>query len=135
MNLVITPIKIGSYLVGLPYGPRGMAIAYSTVFVLWLVPLVAWITRGNVVSFREVVSTITRPVALSIVAGGLAFAARILCGQSWSALPRLVLEIGVVLVAFFGMLWFVAGQKSFYLDLLREFTKCSMVQEKRLVEA
>jgi hypothetical protein len=36
-----------------------------------------------------------------------------------SPLPRLVLESSVLLITFFGVLLFVAGQKSLYLDLLR----------------
>jgi PST family polysaccharide transporter len=36
MGLVIAPIMIVSCVVGLPYGPKGVAIAYSTVMTLWL---------------------------------------------------------------------------------------------------
>jgi hypothetical protein len=41
-----------------------------------------------------------------------------MCNQIFSALARLVLESSILLVAFFAVLLFAAGQKSFYLDLL-----------------
>src|SRR5439155_8460114 len=38
MALVIAPIMIAGYIVGLPYGPKGVAFAYSTVMLLWVIP-------------------------------------------------------------------------------------------------
>jgi len=135
MGLVIAPIMIASYFVGLPYGPTGVALAYSTVMVLWLVPLIAWITHGHVVTFRDVLLTMSRPLASSVVAGGFAFGVRIVYGHFLSVLPRLVLESAVLFVTFFGLLWFVTGQKQFYLDLFRELTRRSSAEEKGLVAA
>jgi hypothetical protein len=48
-------------------------------------------------------------------------------------LARLVLESSVLFVTFFGMLVFIGGQKSLYLDLLRELKGSSSVEEKGLV--
>jgi hypothetical protein len=50
-------------------------------------------------------------------------------------LARLVLETTVLLVAFLGILLFVAGQKSFYLDLLRGLRGPSSVKAESLVSA
>ena len=133
MGLIIAPIMIVSYILGLPYGPKGVAFAYSAVMMLWLIPLIAWAVHGTVVSFRDILLTVSRPLASSIVAGALAFGVRQACGQFLSPLPRLVLESGVVLVVFLGLLLFVAGQKAFYLDLLRGLRGDSSVKEKSLV--
>jgi PST family polysaccharide transporter len=135
MNLVITPIMIAGYVVGLPYGPRGVAFAYSAVMTLWLFPLVIWALHGTVISPRDYLLTLSRPLASSIVAGALAFGVRLACGQSLSPLPRLVLECAVLLVTFAAMLLFVTGQKSFYLDLLRGLKRPSSVEEKSLSSA
>ena len=35
MGLVIAPIMIAGYVIGLPYGPKGVALAYSAVMLLW----------------------------------------------------------------------------------------------------
>ncbi len=135
MALVIAPIMIVGYLVGLPYGPRGVALAYSAVMTAWLVPLVIWALHGTGISPRDVLLAVSRPLASSIAAAALAFAVRFFYGQGLPPLPRLVLESSVLLVAFVGILLFVAGQKVFYLDLLRGLIARPSIEKKTLVSA
>jgi PST family polysaccharide transporter len=132
MGLVIAPLLILAYLVGLPYGPKGVALAYSGTMLLWVVPVIAWSVHDTVISIWDVLLAVSRPLASSIVAGGLAFAVRSAYGQSLSPLPRLVLETAVLLITFLGMLLFAAGQKSLYLDLLRGLREPSSAKEKSL---
>lgn len=118
MGLVIAPLMILSYVVALPYGPRGVAFAYSTVMMLWVLPAIAWTVHGTVISFRDMLLTVSRPLASSLVAGAFAFGVQRFCVQL-SPLFRLTLESAVLLITFVGMLLFVTGQKVLYLDLLR----------------
>jgi PST family polysaccharide transporter len=118
MTLFIAPIMIVAYLVALPYGPNGVAFAYSAVMMLWVVPVIAWFVHGTAVSFRDVLTAACKPLASGTVAGGLALGVRLAYGHLLSPFPRLLVECSVLRVAFFGMLLFVAGQKSFYLNLL-----------------
>jgi hypothetical protein len=104
---------------GLPYGAAGVAFAYSTVMVLWMVPHVAWCVHGTAISLRDVASVVIRPLACGVVAGAAGYGGRLLCGEFFSPLSRLVLESGVLAVTFFVVLVFVAGQKALYVDLLR----------------
>jgi PST family polysaccharide transporter len=83
------------------------------------------------ISVRDVLMAVSRPLASGILAGGLAFVVRMICGQFFSPLPRLVLESGVLLAAFLGLL-LVAGQKSLYLDLLGELRRSSSRADKDL---
>lgn len=117
--LVFAPLIIVGYILGLPYGPKGVAFAYSAVMMLWVIPHIAWCIHGTVISFRDILLAASRPVASSIVAGGLALGIRLVYGHLLFPVPRLVLESTVLLVTFFGLLFFFGGQKSFYLDLLR----------------
>ena len=126
--LVFAPTLIAGYFVGLPYGPKGVAFAYSAVMALWVIPFIAWCVKGTAVSLREVLSALIRPLGFAILAGGLAFAVRVACGQFLTPLPRLVIETSVLLIAFFGLLLFVGGQKTFYLDLIREMRKPSLAE-------
>jgi O-antigen/teichoic acid export membrane protein len=119
MGLVIAPLMILSYVLGLPYGAKGVALAYSATMLLWVVPVIAWSVHGTVISLRDVFLTVSRPLFSSIVAAGLAFAVRSIYGQSLSPLPRLVLEILILLVTFIAMLLFATGQKALYMDLIR----------------
>jgi len=130
--LVFAPTLIAGYLVGLPYGPKGVAFAYSAVMALWVIPFIAWCVKGTAVSFRDVVAALIRPLAYGILAGGLAFAVRVACGQFLAPLPRLVLETSVLLIAFFGLLLFVGGQKTLYLDLIRGLRKPSLMKSAEL---
>jgi O-antigen/teichoic acid export membrane protein len=120
--LVFAPIMITGCAMGVPYGPKGVALAYSAVMMLWVVPHTLWCVRGTVISFRDILLTVSPPLASGILAGVLAFGLRLICGEFVSPLIRLVLESSVLLVAFYGALLFAAGQKSLYLDLLTSLT-------------
>ena len=133
MTLFIAPILITGYVIGLPYGPQGVALAYSAVMLLWVFPVIAWSVKGTVISVRDLLLAISRPLASSTVAAVLAFGVRFFYGQWMSPLPRLVLEGTVLLVAYLGMLMFVAGQKSFYLDLLRGLKSTPSLKDETLV--
>jgi len=132
ISLVFAPLIIGGYIMGLPYGPKGVAFAYSAVMTLWVIPHITWCVHGTAISFRDILLAVSRPLASSIAAAGLAFALRLFYGQWLPSLPRLVLETTVLLVTFLGILVFVTGQKSFYLDLLRELRKSSLTKSVEL---
>jgi O-antigen/teichoic acid export membrane protein len=129
MGLIIAPVMIGSYLIGLPHGPKGVAFAYSTVMMLLVIPIIAWSVNGTVISLREILLAVSRPLASSIVAGALAFEVRLVYGRSLSPLAGLVLESAVLLVTFVGMLLFASGQKALYLGLLRGLRGPSSAKE------
>ena len=116
--LVFAPTMITGYIIGLPYGPKGVALAYSVVMMLWVIPFIFWCVHGTMISLRDILLAASRPLASGILAGGLAFGVRVICGQFVSPLPRLSLESGVLLLVFYGVLLFVAGQKSLYLNIL-----------------
>jgi len=135
IGLVLAPLLITSYVIGLPYGPKGVALAYSIVMVLWVVPHIVWSVHGTPISLRDVLLTASRPLASAIVGGALAFGVRAAYGYSLSPFPRLMLESTVVLVTFVVVLLFVAGQKSLFLDLLSVLRRRSSVEEESLASA
>jgi PST family polysaccharide transporter len=119
MSMVIAPIMIAGYFVAVPYGPSGVAFAYSAIMMLWVVPLVFWALHGTAVSPRDIFHTVSRPLLASTIAAALALAVRELYGQYLPSVPRLVLEGIVLLVTFLALMYFVTGDKSLYIDLLR----------------
>ncbi len=134
-TLVFAPLVICGYVMGLPYGPKGVAFGYSAVMALWAVPLIMWGIHGTVVSFRDIVLAASRPLVSGIVATALAFGVQFLCGPSLSPLPRLILGAIVLLGAYAGMLLYVMGQKAFYLNLVRGLAGRPSLQDKALVSA
>jgi O-antigen/teichoic acid export membrane protein len=124
--LVFTPVMIAGCVIGLPYGPKGIAFAYSAVLTVWVIPHILWSVHGTVISFRDILLAVSRPLASGILAGAIAFGVRLMCGQSVPPLPRLALESSVLFATFFAVLVLAAGQKSLYLDLLRGLTGPSL---------
>jgi len=135
MGLVIAPVMIAGYVVGLPYGPKGVAFAYSAVMLLWVIPAIAWAVYGTAISFQDILLAVSQPLASSIVAGGLALGVRVVYGGSLSPLPRFALENAVHLTTFCVLLFFAAGHKSLYVDLVRGLKRHSPAKGKSLVSA
>ncbi|OAI47836.1 hypothetical protein AYO43_03975 [Nitrospira sp. SCGC AG-212-E16] len=131
--LVIAPLVIAAYVIGLPYGPTGVAFAYSAVMTLWLVPHIAWCIHGTMISPRDILKVSSQPFLSAIVAAAVAFVAQFLYGQSLSPIPRLLLGGGILLLSYIWMLLYVMGQKAFYFDLLRGLRKRSSVGEEESV--
>jgi PST family polysaccharide transporter len=134
-SLVFAPLVIGGYVMGLPYGPKGVAFGYSAMMTLWAVPLIMWSIHGTGISLRDIALAVSRPLVSGIVAAALAFGVESFCGQSLSPLPRLVLGATVLLTAYLGMLFYVMGQKVVYRDLLQTFRRGSSPEKKTLVPA
>ncbi len=132
---VLAPLVVGGYLVGLPYGPTGVAFAYSAIMTLWVIPHIAWCVHGTVVSLRDILLTVSRPLLSGLVAAALAFGAHRLCLPYMPPLPRLFIGGVVLLGVYLVMLLYVMGQKMFYVDLLRNLKKRSSVGEEALVSA
>ena len=131
MSLVIAPLMIAGYFVGLPYGPRGVAFAYSAVMMLWVIPVVAWSVHATVISLRDILIVVCRPLASSALAGAVAFGVCSL--YSGSHLMRLILGSVVLIGTYLVTLLYIMNQKSFYADLLQKFTSRSPAEEKNLV--
>jgi PST family polysaccharide transporter len=117
--LVIAVLVITSYFVGLPYGPQGVAFAFSTAMVIWLVPHVIWCVHGTTISAWDLFRVAGRPLLAAAVAVSIAFAVQPYLGEVQLRFIRLLLEGSIMLVAYFGILLFVMGQKNFYFDLLK----------------
>lgn len=135
MALLIAPTMIAGYFIGLPYGPKGVALAYSVSLTLWLIPLILWCVHGTVISFRDIMVAVSRPLGSSIVAGAVALGVRSVYGYSLHPWPRLLLESVVLFATFFAMLLFATGQKAFYMDLVRGLKSPSTLKDENLVSA
>ncbi len=133
--LVLGPVMITGYLIGLRYGPTGVALAYSTVMVLAVLPLMAWATHGTVVSFRDILQVVSRPLLSGTVAAALAWGLHLLYAPLLPALPRVALSIALVACFYLGMLLYVMGQKPFYVELVRGLTGRSQVEEQLLASS
>jgi O-antigen/teichoic acid export membrane protein len=117
--VVLGAIAAVSYFLGLPYGPRGLALAYSIAMVAWAVPHMIWSVRGTMVSFGDLVEVASKPVLAALGGGAVAFAANITLGRGLPALARLAIGGGILGFVYLGILLFGMHQKEFYGDLVR----------------
>jgi O-antigen/teichoic acid export membrane protein len=128
--LVLGPLVIGAYVLGLPYGPRGVAFAYSSILALWLVPHMVWCMHGTTIFLRDILKASGQPFLSATVAAALAFTLQSFYGESLSPFLRLLLGAGILFCLYLWMLLYVMGQKSFYMDLLQGLRRGSSVDER-----
>lgn len=129
--LVLAPLVIVAVVIGLPYGPTGVAFAYSAAMTLWLVPHIFWCLHGTPISPRDLLSAISGPLIAAAVAAALSFAAQFYLDQLTSPLLRLALGGGVMAVTYLSLLLLITGQDSPYLDTLRGLKGASDAGEPR----
>ena len=130
--LVLSPIMVIGYLIGLPHGATGIALAYSAAMLLWMFPIIAWAVHGTGISFRDVVMVVGRPLISIAVAGVIAFVGRQLYGHMMPVLPRLILECAILFGIYFALLFYVAGQKDIFLDIMRSWRGSSAADTESL---
>ncbi|MDA9463530.1 lipopolysaccharide biosynthesis protein [Bradyrhizobium sp. CCBAU 53415] len=118
--LVIAPLVIAAYIIGLPYGPRGVAFAYSASMTLWLVPHIIWCLHGTQISPRDLLVAAGRPLVAAAVAAAVAFAVQYYLDELNSHFWRLLIGGGVIAAVYTWVLLFFMGQKTLYFGLFRE---------------
>jgi PST family polysaccharide transporter len=75
-SLMITPVIVVAFFVGLPFGASGLALAYSSVICLALVPGLAFAARQSPVGTWDMLRAIAPATAVGIVSALLGLAAR-----------------------------------------------------------
>jgi PST family polysaccharide transporter len=118
--LVITPLVVAAYLIGLPYGPSGVAFAYSAAMSLWLIPHIVWCLHGTEVSLWDLLLAAGRPLVAGTVAAAAALGVQFWLGDTTSYLQSLLTGGCIIAAVYPLVLLFLMGQKAFYLDLFNE---------------
>jgi O-antigen/teichoic acid export membrane protein len=133
--LVIAPLVIAGYVIGLPYGPTGVALGYSAAMAVWILPHIAWCVHGTPISFLDVLQTLSKPLLSGLVASVLPLMIESSYGQQLSPLFRLIVGVVLFLSVYAVMLLYAMGQKAFYLNLVRGLRASRSLDEKSLVPA
>jgi O-antigen/teichoic acid export membrane protein len=119
--LALAPLLIAATIVGLPYGPSGVAFAYSTTMLLWVVPCLTSSVHGTMISLQDLLRALGRPLISAVTAAAVAYMAQSFYWTYMASAPftRLLLGCVILVVTYLWMILWVMGQKEFYLDLLR----------------
>lgn len=132
--LVLAPVVITGYSIGLRYGSNGVALGFSVAMMLWALPHIAWGVRGTAISFGDVMKVTFKPVLSGTVAVAFALAVQFLLA-GWLPFPRLLAGVSVLMAAYTGMLLYGMGQRAFYVDLIRGLMKRRSVEPEPAVTA
>jgi O-antigen/teichoic acid export membrane protein len=119
--MVICPLVIGAVALGIPYGPTGVAFAFSSAMSLWVVPAVLWSLRGTSVRPRDLALAAGKPFVAAVIAGAAAFGLSQQLPGLEEPILRLALFGSTMAVIYYSILLFVLGEGQSYLDLLRGF--------------
>jgi PST family polysaccharide transporter len=131
--LVLAPIVVMAYVIGLAHGPNGVALAYSVAMSLWVIPHIAWCVHGTIISLKDVLKSASRPFLSGLVAAVVTLVVQNLAGPISSAFLRLCLAGTAMLASYVWMLLYVMGQGNIFYGLARELTKIP-ASEKVAVE-
>jgi len=118
MALVIAPVVILGYIIGLPYGAEGVAWGYSIAMSLLIVPMIAWARHSTVVPGRAILAAVAGPLVSAAVAAVPSATAYFVLCRGMSPVTRLVVSGAVLGASYAGMLLFGTGHKRFYRDLI-----------------
>jgi len=119
MALVIAPVVIAAYFIGISHGPNRVALCYSTVMVLLVVPMTAWAIHGTSISGRDLVKVVSRPLVSGLVAAGAGWVFTVVCGHYLPPIARLSIGVCGVVAVYVSILLGIFGQKEFYMDIIR----------------
>jgi PST family polysaccharide transporter len=117
--LFSAPLMLTAVILALPYGPRGVATAYSAVMLVKVIPAAVWALHGTGLRLRDMVGALVCPLTASLVAAGVAVAAHAFYGPALSPVMRLIFDVATFGAVYLAALFLIAGKQALYLDLLR----------------
>ncbi|MGO8927550.1 MAG: lipopolysaccharide biosynthesis protein [Limisphaerales bacterium] len=120
IGLVIAPVVILGYILGLRCGPHGVAAGFSVSMVASAAPLVLWAKRGTLITVTDLLLTAVRPGLSALAGAAVTLSAGGLLGLMQPVFPRLVLESILLFAVYLLVLLFVFKQKAVYAQMLQE---------------
>jgi PST family polysaccharide transporter len=120
MAFVIAPVVIAGYTAGLAFGPQGIAVGYSAMMMLLVVPMALWALHGTTVSPGELFVAAKPPFLSAIAAVAVGFGTRVLLGNQLAPFPKLVVESAALFGTYGWTLLYVGGQWHVHRDLFRQ---------------
>lgn len=119
MALVIAPLVIAAYFVGLGGGPSRVALCYSAMMTFLIVPMTIWAIHGTSISVGDLAGVVSRPAISGLAAAAAGLLLKPVFGHSLPPVFRLCIGVGGVVAVYVCLLLGVFGQKGFYQDIFR----------------
>jgi PST family polysaccharide transporter len=119
LALAIAPVAITGYLAGISWGPKGVAIGFSSAMALWAGPHVVLCVRGTVVSAKDIALRTGGPLLAAAVAAGPAWGVAHTMPAAEAHLLRLALAGATFAAVYALVLLYGLGQRSLYVEIWR----------------
>lgn len=118
MAFLLAPTIVLAVWLGIPYGPKGVAIGYSTALIVLHLPMTLWAFHGTGVTMKSYWKAIRSPLWAAVIAlvCGLVLGATL--EEALTPTLRLFLGFGVVLCIYVLALLSMKEQRAICLDLL-----------------
>jgi PST family polysaccharide transporter len=95
---ISTAAYLACFVAGLPWGAIGVAAGLAIANVLLFVPALAYAARGTSIRLGDTLKAMLPSIALMIATAGAVYALRMLIGDGWHPIVRLLLTGGVIAV-------------------------------------
>ena len=116
-QMVVCPVTILAFFLGLPWGALGVAVSFSTTRLLLAWPTLAYCYRGTPIDMRKTAATLARPAFASIGAGAALWAIQRVAAQGGSA-AWILLDALIYGVAYMAIWCVVPGGRARLKQLL-----------------
>jgi PST family polysaccharide transporter len=119
IGFLIAPFVIVGAAMGMTFGPRGVALAFSTMMTLLTVPVILWARAGTTMTVGQIWGALQGPLTSGLVAGISGYAVR--AGLAGAVPVSANLMVGALFVygVYFLVLLFPFGQRVLYVDLMK----------------
>ena len=123
--LLIAPVTIAGALLGVRFGPRGVALGLSTMMTILVVPVIVWARAGTTMTGRHIWEAIRCPLLAGAVAATVSIAVRLGLGTTASTLAHVALGSILIYVVYFFVLLVTLKQADLYRGLVRHAVRRS----------
>jgi hypothetical protein len=98
--ILATSVTVTAYIIGLRWGPVGVAAAYSIATIVLRYPSVMYCFHGSHLRVRDLDSALWRPAAASVTAGIILYAAGMLVTVPGPVVASLGVDLAVYMISY-----------------------------------
>ena len=130
ITVATTPLVILGIVIGLSYGPKGVALGYSLAMALLVIPIIAWSIQGTRITWAGIWRAIKQPLLSGLWAGASGLIVKIVLGAVLAPIALMLVGLGFVLGVYAWVLLIAMGKKDLYVDLLTQVFRGSSLRPK-----
>jgi PST family polysaccharide transporter len=112
------PLMILGIVLGLRYGPIGVALGYSLAMTIVLIPVATCFKHGTGITWMDLLVTAKPQFLSGLLAATAGLLVKLTLGEKLPLIPYLFVGIATVLGMYAFILLIVMNQKPLFLDLL-----------------